>query len=292
MKYSNSFTIILLCTVSVLFCISAIPLVGRTAEIWSIVAACALLLAISLTLLALNGNYGKCHSTLIPAIYLMLATANPNALCFSKLHAATLLMTISIFLTRKYIVDGQKNPDAFAASFFLGSASCLFPPAAWIFLINITLRLSRSEDSKRMAISSIFGLLMPLAIACGVIYIKDGAPQIVEFCSSLAQGMIDIGPKAIFYSPATIIRMVVILILTIIAAARVPKSITLLYAVAIVVIAGLFFHSSSEPFCLLTCMPAALILNEYVADESRRNTGIVILIAILILVAERVSYFI
>lgn len=291
MKRNNSFVIILASLLSVAFYISGIPLVLEKAPLWSIVTAAVLTAATSLVLFLTNSCFGSKSGVLLPSIYIILASVNPKALFYSPLHPASLAVATAMFFCIKFFRESQRNSDAFSSQLFLGIAACFFPPAVWLFPLLFLAGLMKTTDTARFTFASLSGLALPIAFWTGISYLAGGCGQITFFLESLAKGAIAVGPKTLFYSSATIIRIVAVAAFTFASLMNIRKSPLLFILAAICAIALLFFNNSGEPFCVWISLAAVLPLNSFLTDEGKPHRRISILIFCFILIAERITYY-
>lgn len=291
MKRNNSSVIILAILLSVAFYISGIPLIWEKAPLWSIVAAAVMTAATSLVLFLTNACFGSKSGVILPSIYIILSSVNPKALFYNPLHPASLAVAAAMFFCIKFFRESQRNSDAFSSQLFLGVAACFFPPAMWLFPLLFLAGLMKTTDTARFTFASLSGLLLPIAFWTGISYLTGGSDQIVAFLESLGTGAIAVGPKAIFYSSATIIRIIAVAAFAITALVSIRKSLLLFILTAICAIALLFFNNSGEPFCVWISLAVALPLNSFLADEGKRHRWIFILIFCFILIAERITYY-
>lgn len=291
MKRNNSFVIILTILISVAFYFSGLPIVMENAPVWSIVSAAAITAAVSSVLYFINVRFGTRSGLLLPPIYIILASVNPKALLFNPLHPATLAVAVGLYFCIKFFREDQHNQDAFTSQLFVGIASCFFPPAIWIAPIGFLSGLAKTKDTARFTFNSTVGLLLPIAVWAGVSYLVGGVPQLKDFFASLAAGSIAVGPKSIYYSSATIIRMVAVAALTIAALASLRKNLLIVFMVVFCIIALLFFNNSGEPFCIWTSLAVALPLNSFLAGSGPRHRWIFIALVCFLLIAERITFY-
>lgn len=270
---------------------SGIPLVAQQATFWQIIAAALLIAATSLILHLTQQQFGPGYGSLMIPAYLALASANPKALILNPLHPATLAVAASILFCLKYFKENQNLKDAFAGSLFLGMTVCFFPPAIWLFPFAILLGLTKSVDNARFSFASVCGLLLaPLSWAV-ILYLYGGIPQSLEFLSGIGTGAVPVWAKSIFYSPATIIRAVTVAVFATIAAVTL-RNILLFFAIlALLAVAVIFFTNSGEPFCLWTSIAAVFPLNAYLCDRNTRHRKLYIALICLILIAERITFY-
>lgn len=293
MKRNNSLAFFPAILLSLVFYASGIPLVAGQATVLSLVAAGVLIVATSGILQIINTRFGKSSNYLLPPVYVALASANPKALLLNPLHPASLAIAIALLFGIKFFKEDQHNQDAFASNLFLGLSACFFPPAIWLFPLSLIFGFSKATDSARLSFAAVCGVLLPPAVWAGVAYIAGGVPQAIDFLTGIWNEAIAVEPKSIFYSPATIIRIAVITAFTVTAVLKLRKNILVVGLAAFLVIAALFFKNSGEPLCIWTSIAVVIPLCKYLDSQPTSNRrGAFIIIGCLILIAERISFYI
>lgn len=291
MKRNNRPALASAILLSLAFIASGVPFAAQQAAFLSIFAAVILTVATSVVLYLTQLRFGTGAGVLVAPIYTILSSVNPKALILNPLHPASLAVAASLFFCMKFIREDQNIRDAFAGNIFLGIAVCFFPPAIWLFPVALVLCLLKSGDKARFGFASVSGLLLPLAVTSTVSYLLTGIPQAAGFLLNVVTGFVTIAEKSIFYSPATIIRILTVAIFTAAAVVKVRKSFINIVTVALLAIAAIFFKSSGEPFCLWTSMAVTFPLTEFLSDSGTRHRKLYIILILLIVVSERITFY-
>ena len=290
MKRNNSFSIFAAAAFCVAFYISGIPLAGAGTPLWKFIAAGASTAATASILHLTNLRFGSKPGFFLPPIYIVLASANPNALVFNVLHPVALTLALSLFFGMRFFRCDLHQGDAFIAQMFLGLAGCFFPPALWLAPLYFIASLFRADDTARFFVASLAGLLLPVAAWTAVSYLLGGVQQAEDFLVSVGSGAVAIGPKSIYYSAATIIRMLAVFVLTVVAIVNLRKTVLIVFITGVCLVSLLFFDNSSEPMCLLTSLAAALPLSNFLYGNTSPRRRIFVALILFLLIAERLTF--
>ena len=308
MKRTNSdllvFAAILL--PAVLFCAAgwlAIPAPDRSAlSGW---LAGLILVADGLLLFLTSDRVTNETSQLVPVIYIVLAAANPAALSLTPLHAASLLLAVSMLF---YLLFSAVRPSlgylaiAWAT---LGCAALFYPPLAWLAPVYAATTAPSAEEKGKSAVTLILSFILPAGIWIGIQYLR-GAGLPGDVLRELWAGMTTVQRPALHFSAATLCRILLTVLATVLAAIHILRRLTryrtaqyraflrlLVLTLALAVLNLVFLADSRQPLGLLSLLPAALLLNEYFRDrDTEKGAGLLAVILAIILIFDRISCFV
>jgi len=291
---------------AVLFCAAgwmALPDPDRSAG--SGLLAALILVVNSLLLFFIDDRVLSDTSLIAPVTYIVLAAANPAALSLTTLHAASLLMAVSLLACLYYCAIRPALDILSIACATLGGAALFFPPLAWLLPVYAVITVTRAEDKGKYIVAILFATILPAAVWIGIQYLR-GAALPGGILRDLWTGMSGLHGPALHFSAAAICRIGLIVITATLAAIHVLKRLSryrtsqfiayvrlLVLTLALVLLNLLFLTDSSRPLGLLTLLPVALLINEYFRDQNEeKGSWILALILLLVLVVERISLFV
>ena len=268
--------------------------------------AAALILGVNAVLLYLTNDRVMNEMSLIaPVAYAVLATANPAALYYTPLHAAALLMAVSLFFYLHFCAEKPSLDYLGGAWVSLGAAGLLYPPLLWLAPVYAATMAPRAESKGKYWVTLLLSLILPAAIHIGIQYIRGGDPFDVVL-RNLWGGMTAVSHPSLHLSAATLVRILLTFVAAVLAALQMLRRLThfktgqfhavirvLLLSVCLAVLAGIFLNDSGQPFGILLMLPVSLILNEYLRNpDNARGVRTLTLILLLVLAVERISRFV
>lgn len=137
--------------------------------------AAALILGVNAVLLYLTNDRIMNEMSLIaPVAYAVLATANPAALYYTPLHAAALLMAVSLFFYLHFCAEKPSLDYLGGAWVSLGAAGLFYPPLLWLAPVYAATMAPRAESKGKYWVTLLLSLILPAAIHIGIQYIRGG----------------------------------------------------------------------------------------------------------------------
>ena len=264
-----------------------------------------IIIANSILLYRINERLLSGTSLLVAVIYFVLATARPQALSFTPVHAASLLLAGSFYCYLHF--NSMRTSMKYLAGAWggLGAAALILPPLAWLVPVYALSSFGKPEDKFKFSVAAFLALLLPLAAWTGICYLR-GQDSFQQILSSLWNGMCAVQRPSFHYSAATLCRMLLTAVATILAVIRIIGRLDsykiaqfhaclrlIILTLALCVLTLLFFANPGIPSGLLTVLPVAPLLGEYFCHPVReKGTGTLALILILLLVVERISCFV
>ena len=241
----------------------------------------------------------------VPFSYLILSTAHPAALYYTPLHAAALLLALSLYFFLDYCASHPTIGNEIATGLTLGASALFFPPLLWLAPVYGFLSVGRTEDKLKFCVAGLLSTALPLAAGLAVQSLLETGDT-GAFLPGLWQGMTAVTHPAVPSSATSLCRILLTVILTITAIVRVLqrthvyrtfqiRSMTrlILLTVFISALALLFLSDGKQPAGLITSLPVALLVNDlFIHPDHRKGTLTLVIILILVLVAERISYFV
>ncbi|MBR1539493.1 MAG: hypothetical protein IJ636_08325 [Bacteroidales bacterium] len=271
----------------------------------AILPAAGIILANCVLLFLVNERMLSGSSLLAGAIYLLLAAARPEALAYTPLHAASLLLAFSLTAYLFFNAEGASLKHLVAAWAGLGAAALLAPPLAWLIPVYAVSSVGKAEEKFKFWVAALLSLLLPLAVWCGISYLR-GSESPLEILRGLWDGMCAVQRPVFHYPAASLCRLLLTAVAVVLAvihvAARLDRYKTaqsraclrlILMTCVLCLVTVLFFNRPGIPSGLVTALPVAPLLAEYFSHHVRgKGTGTLAVILILLLLAERVSYFV
>ena len=268
-------------------------------------SAVLLLVAAALLLYLTNDRIINEKSHFAPFIYLMLAAANPAALYLTTMHAAAILMAVSLYSYLRFSALAPDIGQLVIAWATLGAAALFFPPLAWLAPIYAATMTGRTEDKPRYWVAAILSLVLPVVLLIGVDYLL-GRERPVEVLGNLWEGMTAIARPSFPVSAATLCRILLTVLVTVVASVRILGNLTryrtvqyhalfrlLILSLSLGVLALLFTASGTLPFGLVVMLPVSLILNEYFRNpEIGHDIGTLGVVLLLVMLAERIAFYV
>lgn len=268
-------------------------------------AAVGILVVNSILLYVVNERLLSGTSLLVAVIYFVLATARPQALYYTPVHAASLLLTLSIVCYLHFNSMRTSMKYLVGAWACLGAAALILPPLAWLAPVYAMFSFGKTEDKLRFWVAALLSLLLPLAAWTGICYLR-GESSVGTILQSLWEGMCAVQRPSFHYSAATMARLLLTAIAAVVAVIRVVRRLDsykiaqfhaclrlIILSISLCVLTLLFFANPAIPSGLLTLIPVAPLLGEYLSHPVReKGTGLFALVLILLLVVERISCFV
>lgn len=241
-----------------------------------------------------------------PVSYIVLVTANPNALWFSPFHVAALLLTLSIVFFLYFCAIRPGMGSLIGAWTTLGTSALLFPPFLWLAPVYAVSAVGKAEDKWKFWVASLLSVCLPLGIQTAVTGLQDNTGWSAASLTELWRGMTTVSSVSLHFSAATLCRISLTALATLLAilwsigrldrykisrSAAVIRIMLLTLALSILML--VFLPDNRHPSGLVTALPVSLLLNEYfTAPDRKRGSRTLALILILILIAERISCYV
>ena len=245
-------------------------------------------------------------SLFTPAAYIVLASANPEALWYSPFHGASLLLALSILFFLAFCAVRPSMGNLTAAWAALGAAALFFPPFLWLVPVYAACAFGKADDKLKFWVASPLALCLPLGLYLGVIAMQANGQTPGDFFIRLWHGMTTITPGSLHFSAATLVRIILTAAAALLAILwsvgrldryKISRSAAVLriicLTIALCVLTAIFLPDSRHPAGLVTAMPVSLLLNEYLcAPDRKKGSRTLAVILILILVAERIACYV
>ncbi|MBR5019332.1 MAG: hypothetical protein IKX53_06815 [Bacteroidales bacterium] len=245
-------------------------------------------------------------SLFTPAAYIILATANPEALWFSPFHGASLLLAVSMLFYLGFCAVRPSMGNLTASWAFLGASALLFPPFLWLAPLYAVTAFNKAEDKFKFWVASLLALCLPFGLYLGILALQPGSPAPVTFFANLWDGMTSVTRTSLHFPAATLLRIVLTALATVLAIlwsigrldrykiARSAAVLRIIYlTLAFCVLIAVFLPDSRHPAGLVTALPVSLLLNEYIcAPDRKKGSRTLAVILILILIAERIACYV
>ena len=241
-------------------------------------------------------------SLIAPVAYAILAAANPAALSYTPLHAASLLLAASLSCYLRFCAD-KPSPDLLGGTFIaLGAAGLFHPPLFWLTPVYAATTVSRAESKGRFWVTALLALVFPAAVHIGIQYLRGGyAPPVI--LHGFLERMTAISHPVLHLSAATLVRILLTFVVAAAASLHLLRRLsrfrtgpfhatvrTLLITLVLTVLSALFLTDGDQPAGLLVMFPVSLILNAYLRNAGQdRSVRMLGLILLLVLAVERVS---
>lgn len=268
-------------------------------------SAVGVILLNCILLYMLNERLLSGTSLLVAVLYAVLSIARPVSLLFTPYHTASILLAISIIAYLHY--NAGRSPMKFLVSAWaaLGAAALAVPPLAWLVPVYALTSFGKTEDKVKFWAAALLALLLPVAAWAGICYIRGGEDPIT-LLSGLWSGMCAVRRPSFPYSAATMCRLLLTVVATILAILHVARRLDsyktaqaracmrlMILTLALAVLSLLFFSRPDIPSALLTALPVAPLLGELFSHATRgKGLGTLAIVLILLLIAERVSSFV
>lgn len=281
----------------------ALPDAGRSTA--SGLSAGLILVANGLLLYLIGDKVMNEISLIPPVSYIVLAAANPEALSFTPLHIASFLMAVSLLFFLLYSAIRPSLDYLAAAWATLGGAALFFPPLAWLAPVYAVTTAPHAEEKGKYIVALLFSFILPACVWIGIQYLR-GAGMPGEVLGKLWAEMTTLPRPALHFSAATLCRILLIVVATVLATVHVLGWLTryrtaqyhaylrlLVLTLALVLINALFLSDCRQPLGLVTLLPVALLLSEYFRNRGgEKHVWLLAVILMLVLVAERISLFV
>ncbi len=244
-------------------------------------------------------------SLLVAVLYAVLATARPASLVYTPYHTASLLLAVSICAYLHYNAGRPSLKYLVGAWAALGAAVLVTPQLAWLIPVYALSSIGKAEDKVKFWVAAPLALILPVAAWAGICYIRSGeAPG--ALLSKLWSGMCAVERPSFPYSAASMCRLLLTVVAALLAIVHVARRLDsyktaqaracmrlMILTLSLSVLTLLFFSHPAIPSGLLTVLPVAPLLGEYFSHAVRgKGVGTLAIVLILLLIAERVSYFV
>lgn len=242
----------------------------------------------------------------IPVIFVLLATANPCTLYAAPIHAAAALLAASIFFLLGFS-SVSPSPGPFSLTFISISAAGLFhPPLFWLIPVYAILAIVLFENKFKGWVTIIISVLLPPLVLAGIRYLGSGSNPAEELLSGIWARMTAIYlPKSNIHA-ATVLRIILTGVAAVFAIGHILRHLTtyktsqfkaavriVILTLAITLVALLFMPEGGKTAGILAAMPLSLLLNEYFRQPRHSpEVKTMAIVLILILITERISYFV
>jgi len=281
------------------------PVPGARTGFWSAFGAAAFILLNGLGLQQAGNRVSVMTSVFVPVIYIALVAANPWALRWSTLHPASLMLLGATFCYLTFCNIRPSIELLAGCHFLLGAAGLFVPPLIWLFPVFLLTGSGRTISKGRYVVTALISLALPLLIHCGFTYLRQDFSATREILPWLWAGMTDVHPGIRHFPAVTLTRIFFTLAVTILAGLYIIHQLDtyktaearalvrlIILALALGLMALIFPADAHTPCSLVVCLPVALLLNEYLFSSGKgwARTSLIVA-AILLLIAERISLF-
>ena len=283
--------------------------------------AAAVILGNGVLLFFLNERVMTGASLLVFLFYIVLSTANPSALYFSRFHAASLLLAGSFACYVRFNALNPSMENLCGAWLLLGIAALLEPPFLWLAPVYALTSAGKAENKPKFIAATLLFLILPAAAWIGFRYLKGEASPALSFLESLWDGMTALRKPSFQLSAPTLCRILVTAIACVLAAVRILRrldsyrisqfraSIRLIVMTLSLCLIVAFFYAGGSPgdslgsaggsavggvpSGLVVLLPVSLMLGEYTGPSRSRPVGrTMAAFLLLFLLAERISCFV
>ncbi|MBR0222961.1 MAG: hypothetical protein IJL93_01660 [Bacteroidales bacterium] len=240
---------------------------------------------------------------LTPAVYIVLAVANPGSLWFSSFHTASLLMAASLVFFLSFCAIRPGMGALLGAWLTLGTAGLLLPQLYWLVPLYVLLAVSKADDKLKFMAASLLAICLPAGVALAFASMGGGHTT-SAFFTGIWEQMSRLPHRPLHYSAAKLCRLALTALAALLAAVRALSRIghykiarsaavfrIILLTLSFGALTVLFFPDGQA--APLMALPLALLLNEYfgTTDPGKGATTLAIIL-LLVLAAERVTYFV
>lgn len=268
--------------------------------------AAATLLANGLLLFSTHRRVMSGLSLSVPVIYIVLATANPDALYFTPFHGASLLLALCLFFHTAFCSVRPTLSKLLGTWASLGAAGILFPPFLWLIPLLALTSMGKAEDKLKYAAASLLSLCLPFGLYAGILFLREGSFPVGAVFTRLWDQMTVLPHPAFHFSAATLCRIALTAVATVLAIIRAAKLLDrfktaqyraviriILLIPALCLLVLLFAPDCRFPGGLVTYLPVSLLLNDGLAAQGSGNRfPTLAVILFLILLAERIACFV
>ncbi|MBQ0123738.1 MAG: hypothetical protein KBS58_02720 [Bacteroidales bacterium] len=274
----------------------------------SVTAATLLLVATGLMLARFTDRYSTGYRYFVPMIFLILALSNPYSIYLSPFHVAAFLLVPVLNYFFYYEAAGQNVSHLFVSNFLMAIAVCFCPPLIWLAPVLLFSGIDLADDKLKYIFSFILSLAMPFGVVSAIIYLVYGIDTAMGVLPEFSARILDIGLDNLHISLATICKMATLTIFAIVSILTILKNLgrfkiskykvyirLIFILISTAVIAAVFSTGTRHPWSIIAAVPLSLVGNElYNAENVRvgKHTGILTMVIILIIIVERVTYFI
>lgn len=276
--------------------------------------AAAVILGNGVLLFFLNERVMSGASVLVFLFYIVLSTANPAALYFSRFHAAALLLAGSFACYARFNALNPSMKDLCGAWLLLGIAALLEPPFLWLAPVYALTSAGKAENKPKFIAATLLFLILPAAAWIGFRYLRGEASPALYFLGTMWDGMTALRRPSFQLSAPTLCRILVTAIACILAAVRILRRLDsyrisqyrasirlIIMTISLCLLVVLFYAGGGAsgsvgggiPSGLVVLLPVSLMLGEYTGPSRSRPSGrTMAAFLLLFLLAERISCFV
>lgn len=270
------------------------------------ILATAILLACSFLLYFLHRRILSGAGMAAAIFFLLLAGAAPKAFWFTPFHGTVLLMAMTLYF---HICFHAVRPSLEYLSLqwiALGSASLITPSLLWLVPVLTLSSVGMAKDKWKFWFTLLLALLFPFAVFIGIRYMNGGGASIAAYLTDLWSGMKTLHLPSFNLPVITLFRIMMTIVFTTIAIFRIASRLStyktahyhafihlIILAICISVLAVLFMSDPATPSGMLVTLPIAPLLGEcFTNSRNKMSCRLMLVILALILIAERIAYFV
>lgn len=238
--------------------------------------------------------------------YVFLAAANPVSFTLSRFHGIAILLVCCLYC---YLCFSVLRPSLdYAAGFWLsfGIASLLLPSLLWLAPILLLSTIRKAADKGRYIFLMLTGLLLPAAVWMALRFLRGNPLSPGDLLSACWSGLVTLHLPSTRLTAATLVRIGFTVLMTATAFWRILPRLSrfktaqydatlrlMLLTLCFSAHAVLFLDYPVLPAGLLVMLPTAPLLSVFLLDTlSRRGTLPWFVTLLLLLAAERISFFV
>ena len=282
-----------------------IPVPAGTASTAACAGAAVIILANALLLYFTYLHISLHSSIIIPALYILIVSVNPQALYWTVYHPASMCLLVSVMLHLAYCAAGASTEYLVGSLSMLCIAGLIMPQLFWLTPLYLLSSIGKAEEKSKFIVTSILALTLPVIVYAGIrmIVLKDSF-DITHF-SYIWEGMSDVRIQNFHLTAATLSRFAMFVIAIVTAFVFTVRNLgryrtiqflayarILVLTLAVALISILFKGDGCIPYELFLAIPAALLTGEYFkSSDKRRSKAALAAASLLILIAERISLF-
>lgn len=238
--------------------------------------------------------------------YVFLAAANPVSFTLSRFHGIAILLVCCLYC---YLCFSTLRPSLdYAAGLWLsfGIATLLLPSLLWLTPVLLLSSIRKAAEKGKYIILMLTGLLLPAAVWMALRFLHGNPLSPGDLLSAYWSGLVTLHLPSTRLTAATLVRIGFTVLMTATAFWRILPRLSrfktaqydatlrlMLLTLCFSAHAVLFLDYPVLPAGLLVMLPAAPLLSVFLLDTlSRRGTLPWFVTLLLLLAAERISFFV
>ena len=238
--------------------------------------------------------------------FVFLATAHPAAFHLSPLHGATALMTCCLFCYLSFTALHPTLDNAAGLWLSFGGAVLLLPSLLWLAPVLLLSSIGKADEKGKYTFTALLCLVLPAVIWLVVRYLLGNPLPPGNFLAGVWEGMCTLHLPSTNLPLVTLVRIGFTAVMVVTAFGRILPRLSrfktaqyhavvrlMLMTICLGAYVDLFLGEPGQPREMLFMLPTAPLLSVFLLDTlPRRKTPPWYIILLLLLAAERISYFV